>query len=181
MYSEPLPQNPSPYQPAAFRALPTGAVIPRGWLLKQLEVQASGISGHLDEYWPDVGSETGWLGGPGDDWERAPYYCDGLVPLAALLEAAGSHHGPRLSAKAHRYIDWMLSSRRSNGYFGPTSPDWWPRMVALKVLMSYYETTLVRGSPDSRVIELMTAYFHYMHAMLELDAALPMGQRAGVR
>lgn len=59
---------------------------PRGWLLDQLRLQADGITGHLDEYWPDAGAASGRLDGPGDDWERAPYYCDGLLPLAYLLD-----------------------------------------------------------------------------------------------
>jgi hypothetical protein len=156
----PLPQNRSPLQPAAFLALPTGAVRPRGWLRSQLQVQANGITGHLDAYWPDVGSQSAWLGGPGDDWERAPYYCDGLIPLAYILD------DPALIAKSFKYISWMLNSRKPNGQFGTTNPDWWPRMVALKVLMSYYEAT-----QDPQVLALMNAYSHYMDTMLE---AMPL-------
>ncbi len=97
----------------------------------------------------------GWLGGPGDDWERAPYYCDGLVPLAYQLD------DPRLIAKANEYVAWMLNSVQPTGWFGPTNTDWWPRMVALKVLMSYYEAT-----GDARVLSLMTGYFRYQNTML---------------
>ncbi len=175
-YLPPLPQNRAPLAPAAFLSLPLGAVIPRGWLLAQLEVQASGITGYLDEYWPDVGRPkgpsslgasstqpyTGWLGGAGDDWERAPYYLDGLLPLAALLQGAGSPSGPRLVEKAAQYTTWMLNSRRPNGFFGPANPDWWPRMVALKVLMAHYEV-----GHDPAVLDLMTAYCRYMDAMLD--------------
>jgi len=167
MYPQPLPHNRPPLRPSAFQTLPLGAVKPRGWLLDQLKVQAAGISGHLDEYWPDVGPESGWLGGPGDDWERAPYYLDGLLPLAYLLDDA------RLIAKAQRYVDWMLASLddRTPGppgsgpkiaTFGPPNPDWWPRMVALKVLKSYYEV-----SGDARVPDLMAAYFSYMARLLD--------------
>lgn len=153
---QPLPQNRAPLQPAAFLTLPTGAVRPRGWLLDQLRLQADGVTGHLDEYWPDVGRGSAWLGGPGDDWERAPYYCDGLVPLAYILD------DPVLVAKSARYISWLLNSQKPSGAFGTQNPDWWPRMVALKVLQSYYE-----ASGDPRVLELMTAYCHYMDDMLD--------------
>ena len=139
MFYRPLPANRSPLFSTTFRALPVGAVRPQGWLLDQLRIQANGLTGHLDEFWPDVSRQSGWLGGPGDDWERAPYYCDGLVPLAYQLD------DPRLIAKASEYVAWMLNSVQPNGWFGPTNTDWWPRMVALKVLMSYYKATCDAG------------------------------------
>jgi hypothetical protein len=133
-----------------------GAVRPAGWLLDQLRIQAAGLTGHLDKFWPDVGLECGWLGGPGDDWERAPYYCDGLVPLGYILD------DQQLIGKAQKYVAWMLNSAKPNGWFGPlANRDWWPRMVALKVLMSYHEAT---GEP--RVLDVLTGYFRYQNRML---------------
>ena len=38
----------------AFRPLPLGSIEPAGWLRRQLQLQANGLSGHLDEFWPDV-------------------------------------------------------------------------------------------------------------------------------
>lgn len=68
-----------------FREIELGRIKPLGWLEKQLELQMEGLTGHLDEIWPYVGPESAWLGGSGDDWERGPYYCDGLVSLSYLL------------------------------------------------------------------------------------------------
>lgn len=68
--------------PKAFLPLPLGQIRPAGWLLRQLRIQADGLSGHLDEFWPDVGPNSGWLGGTGESWERGPYFVDGLLPLA---------------------------------------------------------------------------------------------------
>ena len=82
---EPVKYEKGLEQPA-FLLLPLGAVRPTGWLRRQLEVQAQGLSGHLDETWPDVGPESGWLGGKGESWERGPYFLDGLLPMAYLLE-----------------------------------------------------------------------------------------------
>lgn len=154
-YSKPLPKNRAPLYPSAFLTLPLGSVRPAGWLRQQLKVQADGLTGHLDEFWPDVGPDTGWLGGAGDAWERAPYYLDGLLPLAYLLD------DPGLIAKANKYVSWTLHSARANGQFGPRNNDWWPRMVMLKCLAAYYE-----ASGDAHVLELMTRYFQYMNRML---------------
>ncbi len=145
-----LPQNREPLYPTAFQALPLGAIRPRGWLLNQLKVQANGLSGHLDEFWPDVGPDSGWLGGDGEAWERGPYYLDGLLPLAHLLE------DERLLKKVKPWIEWTLNSQDERGYFGPRDSDWWPRMIMLKVLMMHYEV-----SEDERVLRLMTGYFRY--------------------
>ena len=145
-----LPQNREPLYPAAFQALPLGAIKPRGWLLNQLRVQANGLTGHLDEFWPSVGPDSGWLGGDGEAWERGPYYLDGLLPLAHLLEDEG------LKKKVEPWIEWTLNSQDERGYFGTRDPDWWPRMVMLKVLMMHYEV-----SQDERVLAFMTNYCRY--------------------
>jgi len=146
-----LPPNRSPLYPTAFMALPLGAIKPQGWLRDQLRVQAGGLSGHLDEIWPDVGLNSGWLGGDGESWERGPYYCDGLVPLAYVLDDA------TLIGKAQRWMDWSLNSVQPNGQFGPKrNRDWWPRMVMLKALALYHEAT-----SDGRVLTLMDAYYRY--------------------
>ena len=144
-------RNRAPLAPGAFSFFPLGSIRPAGWLKSQLRIQANGLSGHLDETWPDVGPNSGWLGGAGESWERGPYYLDGLVPLAWLLE------DDQLKAKAQRYIEWTLNHQAPTGMFGPASnDDWWPRIVMLKVLAQYQELTA-----DPRVIPLMDRYFRY--------------------
>jgi uncharacterized protein len=147
----PVVKNSGPLAPNAFYLLPLGSVRPTGWLRDQLQIQAKGLGGHLDETWADVGSNSGWLGGTGESWERGPYFLDGLIPLAYLLD------DQRLKAKAQRYIDWTLDHQSADGMIGPTSnDDWWPRMVMLKALAQYQE-----ASGDTRVIPVFTRYFNY--------------------
>ncbi len=161
----PLVENP-------YATLPIGAIEPEGWMKEQLQRMADGMTGHLDEWYPTVGVSNGWVGGDGDVWERGPYWLDGLVPLAYLLDDA------RLIEKARPYIEWTLASQDSTGYFGPVpeeegtenraqqqrtnAADWWPRMVMMKVLQQYHEAT-----GDERVIDLMTRYLRYQLAMLD--------------
>ncbi len=103
-----------------------------GWLRNVLECYSDGLLGHLEEIWPDVGPDNAWKGGNGDSWERGPYYADGLVPMAFLLDSAA------LKEKAAVWIESALSSQRPDGDFGPAqNDDWWPRMVMLKAITQY--------------------------------------------
>src|SRR6266481_1214343 len=106
---KPVP-NRTPLQPNAFNLLPLTSVKPTVALLEQLKIQAKGLSGHLDEFWPDLGSNSGWLGGTGESWERGPYFLDGLVPLAYLTGDA------KLIAKVKKWMDWTLEHQQPDGW-----------------------------------------------------------------
>ena len=149
--------NRAPLVPNAFQTLRLTTVKPRGWLLNQLKLQAAGLSGHLDEFWPDLGPNSGWLGGTGESWERGPYFLDGLVPLAFLTDS------PVLIAKIKKWLNWTLDHQTPEGWIGPAkNQDWWPNFVMLKVLTQYEEAT-----GDRRVIPLMTKYFAYQATQLD--------------
>ncbi|MDJ1497889.1 glycoside hydrolase family 127 protein [Cytophagaceae bacterium DM2B3-1] len=155
-------------QSPAYTELPLGAVKPKGWLLHQLQIMRDGTTGHLDEVYGKIKDDNGWLGGKGDGWEETPYWLDGAVPLAYLL------NDPVLKNKVNRYIEWTLTHQRPSGYFGPITKaerekgaaitvdscqlgeDWWPKMVMLKVLKQYYTAT-----QDKRVIPFMSRFFNY--------------------
>ena len=66
--------NRAPLQPNAFNPLPLGSVMPKGWLLDQLRFRPNGLSGHLDEFWPDLGPNSGWLGGSGRKLGARPIF-----------------------------------------------------------------------------------------------------------
>jgi len=147
-----------------YKELPLGTIRPEGWLREMLLRQKSGSTAKMDELYPLVmGKRNGWLGGDGDQWERGPYWVDGLLPLAYILK------DKELIAKVKPWIEWSIRSQTADGYFGPqkdypeeagiqrdNSRDWWPKMVMLKILQQYYSAT-----GDKRVIKLMTNYFHY--------------------
>jgi hypothetical protein len=139
--------TPKSLQPTRFQPLPLGAIKPAGWLKTQLELQAQGLSGHLDEFWPDI-QDSAWIGGKAEGWERVPYWLDGLVPLAWQLD------DPRLQAKCKKYIDYILEHQHPDGWLGPIGDtqkhrpyDVWPLFPLLKALTQYQE-----AAGDPRVI-----------------------------
>lgn len=155
-----------------YTALPIGAIKPQGFLKEMLEIQRNGLTGQLDSVYSLVcGNTNGWLGGTGDGWERGPYWLDGLVPLAYILDDG------ELKTKAQKWIDWSIENQQEDGSFGPLPlpenykkipgtqqsmrNDWWPKMVMLKVLQQYYMAT-----HDKKVTDLMTKYFRYQLKML---------------
>jgi uncharacterized protein len=144
--------NSAPLLKNAYIKLPLGAVKPDGWLKAQLEAQAAGLTGNLDDFWPDLVNSS-WRGKQGEAWERGPYYLDGLVPLAYLL------NDKRLIYKSNVWIESIIASSRDSGWYGPQkNKDRWPLAVANKVLMQYFEAT-----GDQRAINVLTKYFRYLH------------------
>ena len=93
-----------------YMELPLGSIRPTGWLREMLERQKSGATSKMDELYPEVmGPRNGWLGGDGDQWERGPYWIDGLLPLAYILD------DEELKKKVQPWIEWTLASQREDG------------------------------------------------------------------
>jgi uncharacterized protein len=146
----------------AFRPLGLGAIRPRGWLQRQLRIQADGLSGHLDEFWPDVG-QSQWFGGTAEGWERAPYWLDGAIPLAWLLD-----HQP-LKERITRYVSFIVAHQRADGWYGPYPEDavakrydMWAILLANKVLALYHEAT-----GDARVLDAVARSLRALLAGLD--------------
>ena len=71
--------------PGAMERLPPGSVRPAGWLLRQMEMQRTGLTGRAEELYVDIGKSdwlTGGKRGGQFAWERGPYYAKGLTALA---------------------------------------------------------------------------------------------------
>ena len=92
-----------------FKQFTTNEIKAAGWLRNQLEIQAKGLSGNLDKMWNSV-KESSWIGGNDEGWERVPYWLDGFVPLAYLLD------NNDMKARAKKYVDAILERQCEDGW-----------------------------------------------------------------
>lgn len=140
-------------QEPAYRFFVKGEIRPEGWLRRQLRIQAEGLNGNLDKVWPDV-RDSRWIGGDRDGWERVPYWLDGFIPLAYLLEDEA------LIARARYYMDGILARQCEDGWLCPCAPeerrayDLWAGMLIAKVLAMYADL-----SGDERAEDALYRFF----------------------
>ena len=176
--------NRAPLQPSKLIKLPVGSIKPEGWLLEYFNRQKNGLSGNLGNIsaWLDK-ENNAWLSetGEGDwGWEEVPYWLKGFANIGYILD------DKEIIDEANIWIEAVINNQRKNGYFGPNfawesyfgedyrtkeredtarkSLDFWPNMIMLYCLQSYYEY-----SNDERVIELMTRYFKFQLSINEKD------------
>ena len=133
---------------------------PLGWLKKQLELEAGGLAGNLDKVWPDV-RDSMWIGGDREGWERVPYWLDGFIPLAYLLD------NEDMKARAKHYIDKILEFQRPDGWICPNGSqpiekyDNWAVQLISKVLTVYYECSGDERIPDA-LYRLLYNYYELL-------------------
>lgn len=162
------PGNRTPLAPNPLIKLPLGSVRPEGWLRHQLELEAKGFSGRLEEisqFCKYDGNEWTSPAGQGKfGWEEVPYWLRGYIDLGYVLQ------DPAIIKRAGDWVNAVLKTQRANGYFGSESNiqservngvrsrmlDIWPNMVMLFPLRSLYEAT-----GDARVLPFMTKYFRW--------------------
>ena len=151
--------NRAPLQPANFIKLPLGSVQPKGWILKMLELQKDGLSGHLGEIsaWLDK-KDNAWLTVGGEHgWEEVPYWLRGYSDMAFIFD------DPQMKKEAMVWIEAILKSQKESGWFGPEvrsrdtkQLDYWPNMLVLFTLQNYFEYT-----GDQRILNFMENYFQF--------------------
>ncbi len=173
--------NRFPLQPSKLIKLPVGSIKPKGWLLEYFNRQKKGLTGNLGKIsaWLDK-KDNAWLSKSGEGkwgWEEVPYWLKGYANIGYITEDKD------MIDEAKIWIEAVLDSQRENGFFGPNyawesyisdeertkklenenrkSIDFWPNMIMLYCLQSYYEY-----SKDERIIELMKRYFKFQ---LEID------------
>lgn len=138
----------STLKPLALTPLTTKEIKPRGWMRRQLELQAQGLAGNLDKIWPDV-ADSSWIGGAHEAWERVPYWLDGFIPLAYLLEDED------MIARAKKYVDAILARQRPDGWLCPCDDkkrgryDTWALELISKVLVLWYDCSGDERIPDA--------------------------------
>ncbi len=132
-----------------------------GWLRRQLEIQAEGLSGNLHKIWPDI-RDSAWVGGKCEGWERVPYWLDGFVPLAYLLE------NEEMIATVKKYIDAILSKQQDDGWICPCKKemipvyDTWAVQLICKTLKVYYDC-----SGDERIPEVIYKVLRNYYELLK--------------
>jgi hypothetical protein len=158
--------NRQPLLPSPFLKLPIGNIAPHGWLKRQLELEADGMIGHLEEIskWCKF-EDSAWASPTGEGkfgWEELPYWLKGYGDLGYVLK------DDKIIKNARKWIDAVLASQEPGGYFGPRAnktslegkPDLWPHMVMCNVLESFYEFT-----GDPRVLPFLTKYFTWLNTL----------------
>lgn len=174
--------NRIPLQPSKLIKLPVGSVKPKGWLLEYFNRQKKGLTGNLGNIsaWLDK-KDNAWLSKSGEGkwgWEEVPYWLKGYANIGYITE------DKEMIDEAKIWIESVIDSQREDGYFGPEpyvegtldlrtqkidqkkrkEIDFWPNMIMLYCLQSYYEY-----SNDQRVIDLMTNYFRFQMSIDEKE------------
>lgn len=152
-----------------YRPFAPGELSPGGWLLEQLTLQAKGLNGNLDKVWPDI-RDSRWIGGTAEGWERVPYWLDGFIPLAWLL------NNEDMKLRAKRYIDAILDRQEEDGWICPCTKeerhgyDVWAVFLICKVLTVYYEC-----SGDERIEGAVYAALKNLNRHVEVDTLFDWG------
>ncbi|MGW4304277.1 RICIN domain-containing protein [Streptomyces sp. NPDC004376] len=155
-------RSPRALAPAAFTRLRPGSITARGWLAGQLQSLLDGLFGRYEQrsHFLDFAS-TGWVHPENAGWEELPYWLRGYVPLAV---ATGDDHA---LANSRRWIDAVLATQQSDGFFGPRAlrtsldggPDFWPFLPLLMALRTWEEY-----SGDARIVPFLTRFLTFMNA-----------------
>ena len=136
-----------------LQRLPLGEITASGWIKQQLEIEAEGMGGHLDElepnsiYTPFITRENekglGEVARVGWSAEFSGTYWTGLVQLAFTLD------DEKLKRKAENWVNAVLANQEPDGYIGAYKKDVdrnndlnaWGCYWEMRALLSYYEAT----------------------------------------
>ncbi|MHC4563181.1 MAG: beta-L-arabinofuranosidase domain-containing protein [Planctomycetota bacterium] len=156
--------------------LPLGSVRPKGWIKHQLDLMVEGMTGRLEEVSHFLAPDNGWLGGKAEGWEEQAYWFRGFYAMARLTG------DERCLKIAEEWIETVLATADSDGYYGPTwckdykskngkwaITDLWPHMVMNDALILHYEYT-----GDERVPKLLKRFLKYCERIPEKEFVPPL-------
>ena len=160
-------QNRAPLQAVPFMKLPVGNVVPGGWLRKQLELDADGLAGRIEEVSKYAKfDKTGWIHRESafsfiDTPFWVSYWLRGYVSLAYV------RNDPAMIANAHKWMTGVMATQDADGYFGPNISrpktfsgefeDSYTHMPMLYALRSYYEF-----SRDEKAVQCLLKYYKFL-------------------
>ncbi|HEX7510281.1 MAG TPA: hypothetical protein VF335_03205, partial [Chitinivibrionales bacterium] len=124
------PSGRAPLLAPKYVKLPFGAVKPQGWLTTQLNLQANGMTGHIDEIYGSLKS----LASADRGAEYLYCYYEGLMALAYLV------NNQTLITKAKAAVDYIISSQTADGNFLGTT-EAFDHVAICRGMIEYYEIT----------------------------------------
>ena len=145
--------------PLKYAPVPLGSTKPAGWLRTQLIIMANGLSGHLNLFWDDV-QDSVWVGGGHDHLgaghERGPYWLNGVVPLAAHLNASGDTVASGalvvdVQAQVEQWIHFIIANQSKSGWLGPddgfggVGNTYWNGWNAAAAILQYADAQATSG------------------------------------
>ncbi|KAF8681377.1 Beta-L-arabinofuranosidase GH127 [Rhizoctonia solani] len=141
--------------PKLYTNLNLGQIKPNGWLKDQLQLQADGLAGHLNLFYPLVteGSWTGGIKNYSDLNEAGPYWFHGIIPLAYELEDT------RLTKAVKDFMDYVLNHQYPDGWIGNETGDkWQPRHLWGRYPFFFGAIMMVEADPS--YTDKFVAAFH---------------------
>jgi len=160
--------------PLLYKPLRLGQVQVGGWLREQLIVMANGLSGHLDLFWDDV-MDSVWIGGTHDKsgagHERGPYWLNGMVPLAAHLNATGDTGklNVDINAQVNHWVSYILEHQLPNGWLGPddgfggAGNTYWTGWNTAAALLQYADAAGLESAMGQRCTKAVLRYVTEVH------------------
>ncbi len=150
--------NHSSTEDTGYEFLKPGAIQPTGWLEKAIITEVNGVTGHLDEFTPEVGRQPFIDKDTRDvdpkrhwwDGESTGNWIDGLMYLSALTD------DPEINKKASTWVKNMLQEQQNDkepyiglypasdtlvGRWNDVVGELWPQSRAYLALIKYYKIT----------------------------------------